>query len=219
MPFARFFKLFIVGLFTAAAPLPGGAATFSITSGDFGPSSIPELPSLTEMVGNSFGPVNILVPTLTEISVFKLRQTNPVSVLDNASLVLGAGSFDMSTQGYNAAGTFLGSVQFAGDFNNSLGLHGFDSLSMMTITEYFLIPLGAYFRFDVPGGTETGDPPGVIAATDVLYISNSDGGAYRLQAVPELSTWALLLSGFAALMLVRRLRSVTNGAGPAPQNG
>jgi hypothetical protein len=161
--------------------------------------------------------VDIVVPTLTEIGVFKLRQTNPVSVLGNASLVLGAGTFDMSTQGYNAAGTFLGSVGFAGDFNNSLGLQGFDPFLMMTTTEYYPSFFVDYFRFDVPAGTESGVPPGVIAETDVLYISNSDGGAYRLQAVPELSTWALLLSGFATLMLVRRLRSVTNGAGPAPQ--
>jgi hypothetical protein len=50
MSFARLLKFFTVCLFAAMAPFPGEAATFSITSGDFGPSSIPELPSLTEMV-------------------------------------------------------------------------------------------------------------------------------------------------------------------------
>lgn len=204
----RLTAIFVVG---AATPFSAGATTtFSITSGDFGPSSIPELPSLTEMVGNQFGAVDVVVTAPTEIGVYKLRQTNPVSVLENANLVLGGASFDMSTQSYNAAGTYLGAVKFSGDFNNSLGIYGFDTILSANTTFYYPSALTFYFGFDVPAGTESGTPPGVVAETNVLYLTDVDGGVYRLQAVPEPSTWLLLMTGLATLVLIANRKSLSN---------
>ena len=206
----QLFKLAAVCFIGAMTPLPAGSATFSITSGDFGPSSIPELPQLNELISNQFGAVDVTVPTATEIGVYKLRQTNPVNVgLTNPSLV-GSGSFDVSPQSYNAARTYLGAVDFVGDFNNSLGIRGQESGSPVTL--YYPVALGSYFGFDVPSNTVSGIPPGVVAISDVLYVTNSDGGVYRLQAVPELPTWVLLLASFAALMFVRHAGSFRTAA-------
>lgn len=195
-------KIVFVSFIAAFTPLSASSAIFSFSFAYPGNSDIPELPALTELASNQYYQADIMVPALTTLAVYKLRQTNPVNAgqgLINPRLVLGTGSFDLSPQSYDAAGTLLGTVSFSGDFFNSLGITAYDPVSMVEVPTYYAyLPVSFYIGSD---GSYSGIGP-YIGTSNVLYLAGVDDGLYRLQAVPEPSTWAMVLLGFVAFGFV-----------------
>lgn len=193
-----------------AAAVPAQAAIFSFEFA-FPSAGIAEIPGSTELASNQFVTTEVTVSAPTRLSLFRLRQSDADSPLGgfpppgaDVDLVLGANRFEIEDQGFDFGGQLVGTFIYSGGFLNSLGMV-FEDGPDTIFTYYADLPF--YFFVDASASYDGIGP--YTGGSDVIYFTlPGDTGLYRLQtAIPEPSTWAMLILGFAAAgVAVRRRR-------------
>jgi hypothetical protein len=158
--------------------------------------------------------VELAAPTFVTVSAptsltFRLLESHAdANGFQITTLVVDGVDYNFGPQAFTAPGTLLGSQLFSGSFAD---LVGFRDISMPADADPipFLDAANVYIR-----GADEGNLSGIgpfIGSFDTLYFSLGGLALFEVSAatVPEPTTWALMIGGFAvAGARLRRRRAV-----------
>lgn len=199
--------------------VPANAAIFSFDFA-FPAAGIAEVPGSTLLASNQVLTTEVRVPVSTRLSLFRLRQSNSDTLLDDfapsgadVDLVLGSNRFEIDDQAFDFAGQLIATFAYQGDFQDALGLV-FDDAGTDVFTYYPDLP----FEFYVDGSATFDGIGPFVGSSNVIYFTVLPGsgnrflgtGLYRLQgAIPEPAAWAMMIGGFCLVGVSARKRRRT----------
>lgn len=198
--------VFALAMTSAAAHAAG---PMSVTTDFPAPLSNSD-PFYTELLSIGVG-VELASPTLVEVFApskltFSLLESRaPSGGLEITSLTVGATTYPIAAQSFSPTGTILGEQNFAGSFASQIGFNdnifGPDAPPVMW-------PDGIHVFIKSSDEDNLSGIGPFIGNFDTLYFSIGNAALFSVTyaAVPEPSSWALLISGFmlAGAMLRRR---------------
>ena len=171
------------------------------------------LPPLEELVSNDDFTTLVRVSPATRLSVFRLRQDDPLALLANfpfpagdVDAVVAGARFDLVGQAFDPVGALVATVDFGGNLaGDDLALILFD-LDFGEEVKFGYPDLPFRFFVDSPSGVEGIGP--FIGSADRLFVElPSESGLYLVRAaVPEPAAWALVVAGVGLMGVALRRR-------------
>ena len=148
-------------------------------------------------------PTDVFVGTTTPLTFRLLESRRQRNGFETTSLVVGGTTFAISQQAFSSPGTVLGTVNFTGPFQDQIGYT--DSLFPDAPPTYWPLFFQVYIN-SADAGNLTGIGP-YTGTFNTLYFS-AGAALFQVTAVPEPSTWALLITGFGLTGAAMRRRAV-----------